>query len=86
MALAVTGPNATTARLPQHAHIRSRVSGKKAGGEGARGGLPRAQPRAYRPREIAVLADSGVMGTRSWADGLAARWAPMAGPDGRREL
>jgi hypothetical protein len=46
-------------------------------------GLPRARPRAYRPREIAVRAGSSVMGTRSWPDGLPARWAPMAGPGGR---
>jgi hypothetical protein len=86
VALAVTGPNATTARLPQHAHIRSRVSGKTDGGEVATGGLLRAWPGAYRPRGIAARAGSSVMGTRNWPDGLAARWAPMAGPDGRREL
>ena len=86
MALAVTGPNATTARLPQHAHIRSRVSGKTDGREVATGGLLRARLGAYRPREITARAGSSVMGTRNWSDGLAARWAPMAVPGERREL
>jgi hypothetical protein len=45
--------------------------------------MPQALPRAYRPRQIAARADSGVKVTRSLPDGLAARLAPMAGSGGR---
>jgi hypothetical protein len=82
----VTGPRATTARVRQHGHIRSRVSGRRNGTAGDTGGLPRAQFRPYRPRELVALADSGVMGTRSGPGGRAARWVPMVGPDGRRRF
>ena len=85
VAVAVTGPSPTTARLRQAGHIRSRVSGTRGGDEGSTEGQPRARPRAYRPRALAALVGSGVTVTRCTA-GLAAHLVPMAGPDGRRAL
>jgi len=81
----VTGPRATTARVRQDGHIRSRVSGRRDGAAGATEGLTR-EFRPYRPPELVALAVLGVMGTRSGPGGLPARWVPRVGSDGQRRF